>query len=129
MKTIITIALLSVGLLYSQTISDSTQTRNRNQEREQIQNQNSEIKGNQEQIGPKGNPQTDVKANRKKKDVFIDKDGDGICDSRQSGMSFNKMRKRQGSGQKGPGGPGGSGSGNGNGGNGNMNSNGSSGGH
>ncbi|MCK7517309.1 MAG: hypothetical protein MZV64_06075 [Ignavibacteriales bacterium] len=68
----------------------------------------------QEQIGPKGNPQTDVKENRKKKDVFIDKDGDGICDSRQSGMSFNKMRKRQGSGQKGPGGPGGSG-GNGNG--------------
>jgi hypothetical protein len=36
-------------------------------------------------------------------------------------MSFNKMRKRQGSGQKGPGGPGGSG---GSGGNGNINGNG-----
>jgi hypothetical protein len=121
MKTIITIVLLSVGLIYSQTISDSTQTRRKNQEREQIQNQNPEMKKNQDQIGPKGNPQTEVKANRKKKDVFIDKDGDGICDSRQSGMSFNKMRKRQGSGQKGPGGPGGSG---GSGGNGNMNGNG-----
>jgi hypothetical protein len=121
MKTIITIVLLSVGLIYSQTISDSTQTRKKNQEREQVQNQNTEIKKNQEQIGPKGNSQTDVKENRKKKDVFIDKDGDGICDSRQSGMSFNKMRKRQGSGQKGPGGPGGSG---GSGGNGNINGNG-----
>ncbi len=97
MKTIITIVLLSAGLIYSQTISDSTQTRKKNQEREQVQNQNPEMKKNQEQIGPKGNPQTDVKENRKKKDVFIDKDGDGICDSRQSGMSFNKMRKRQGS--------------------------------
>jgi hypothetical protein len=126
MKTIITIVLLSAGLIYSQTISDSTQTRKKNQEREQIQNQNPEMKKNQDQIGPKGNPQTEVKANRKKKDVFIDKDGDGICDSRQSGMSFNKMRKRQGSGQKGPGGPGGSG---GSGGNGNMNGNGYGGGH
>jgi hypothetical protein len=115
-------------LIYSQTISDSTQTRKKNQEREQIQNQNPEMKKNQEQIGPKGNPQTDVKENRKKKDVFIDKDGDGICDSRQSGMSFNKMRKRQGSGQKGPGGPGGSG-GNGNGANGNTNGSGSGGAH
>jgi hypothetical protein len=115
MKTILSIVLLSAGLIYSQTVSDSTQIKNKNQEREQIQNQNSETSTNQEQIGPKNNPQTDVKENRKKKDVFIDKDGDGICDSRQSGMSFNKMRKRQGSGQKGPGGPGengGSGSGN-----------------
>lgn len=111
MKTIIIIVLLSAGLIYSQTISDSTQTRKKNQEREQVQNQNPEMKKNQEQIGPKGNPQTDVKENRKKKDVFIDKDGDGICDSRQSGMSFNKMRKRSGNGKNGPGGPGGSGNG------------------
>ena len=53
-------------------------------------------------------------------DVFIDKDGDGICDSRQSGMSFNKMRKRSGTGKNGPGGPGGSGNGS----NGNTNGNG-----
>ena len=119
MKTIITIVLLSASLIYSQTISDSTQTRKKNQEREQVQNQNPEMKKNQEQIGPKGNPQTDVKENRKKKDVFIDKDGDGICDSRQSGMSFNKMRKRIGSGKNGPGGRHGSGNG-GNNGNGNS---------
>jgi len=120
MKTIITIVFLSAGLLYSQTISDSSQIKNRNQEKEkvQIQNQDQKKNQNQNQIGPKDIPQTDVKEDRKKKDVFIDKDGDGICDSRQSGMSFNKMRKRQGSGQKGPGGPGGSGNGN-NGGNGN----------
>ena len=120
MKTIIIIVLLSAGLIYSQTISDSTKTRKKNQEREQVQNQNPEMKKNQEQIGPKGNPQTDVKENRKKKDVFIDKDGDGICDSRQSGMSFNKMRKRSGNGKNGPGGPGGSGNGS----NGNTNGNG-----
>ena len=30
----------------------------------------------------------------KKKDVFIDKDGDGICDNRANGMSFEKFRKR-----------------------------------
>ena len=121
MKTIITIVLLSVGLLYSQTISDSSQIKNKNQEKEKVQIQNQDQQKNQNQIGPKENPQGEVKQNRKKKDVFIDKDGDGICDSRQSGMSFNKMRKRQGSGQKGPGGPGGSGGSGNNGTNGNTN--------
>jgi len=112
MKTIIIIiVLLSTVLVYSQTMTDSTQTKKKNQEREQIQNRDREMKQVQERIGPKGNPQNDVKENRKKKDVFIDKDGDGICDTRQSGMSFNKMRKRMGSGQKGPGGQGGNGSG------------------
>lgn len=125
MKTIITIVLLSAGLMYGQTISDSTQMRNQNQEKEKIQNRNSEMQQVQDQIGPKQNSEGEVKQNRKRKDVFVDKDGDGICDSRQSGMSFNKMRKRQGSGQKGPGGPGGSG---GNGGNGSTNGNGSGGG-
>ena len=128
MKTIITIVLLSVGLLYSQTISDSSQIKNKNQEKEKVQIQNQDQQKNQNQIGPKENPQGEVKQNRKKKDVFIDKDGDGICDSRQSGMSFNKMRKRQGSGQKGPGGPGGSG-GSGNGNNGNTTGSGNGGGH
>jgi hypothetical protein len=113
MKTLLTIIIISTSLIYSQTISDSMQTKQKNQEREQIQNK--EMSKAQNQIGPKGNPQNDVKQNRKKKDVFIDKDGDGICDSRQSGMSFNKMRKRMGSGKRGPGGQGGSGNGGGNG--------------
>ena len=118
MKTIIITILLCAAVVYGQTISDSTQSKNKNQEQEQILKENQEKSKTQNQIGPNESPQSDVKENRKKKDVFIDKDGDGICDSRQSGMSFNKMRKRQGSGQKGPGGPGGSGNGN-NGGSGN----------
>lgn len=112
MKKILTIAVLSSGLIFSQTISDSTQVRNQNQEKEKIQNQKSELKQIQEQTGPKQDSQTELKANRKKKDVFIDKDGDGICDTRQGGMSFNKLRKRLGSGKNGPGGQGGSGNGN-----------------
>lgn len=111
MKTIITIVLLSAGLIYSQTISDSTQVRNRNQEKENIQNKNSEIKQVQDQTGPKQNAEGEVKQIRKKKDVFTDKDGDGICDTRQGGMSFNKMRKRLGSGKNGPDGKGGNGNG------------------
>jgi hypothetical protein len=43
---------------------------------------------------------------KKKKDVFIDRDGDGICDERAEGMSFEKLRKRKRSGQ-GQGGSGG----------------------
>jgi len=38
---------------------------------------------------------------KKKKDVFIDKDGDGICDNRAEGMSFEKMRKRKQKGKQG----------------------------
>ena len=103
MKTIFTMLLLYSGLILAQTVADSTQISKRNQESEQFQNQKQEINRAQEQIGPKGNPNADGNVTRKKKDVFIDKDGDGICDTRQSGMSFNKMRKRMGSGQKGPG--------------------------
>lgn len=52
----------------------------------------------------------------RKKDQFIDKDGDGICDNRAEGMSFQKMRKRKyHGGNDGKGGQGRSG-GNGNGG-------------
>ena len=48
------------------------------------------------------------------KDVFIDKDGDGIADTRQGGMSLNKLRKRTRAGGHGSGGSGnGNGSGNG----------------
>jgi hypothetical protein len=103
MKTTITILLLFSGLVFAQTVSDSSGKGRSMQEREQLQSQEREMKTVQDQIGPKENLSADGKTNRKKKDVFIDKDGDGICDSRQSGMSFNQMRKRMGSGQKGPG--------------------------
>jgi hypothetical protein len=115
MKTTITIVLLSAGLIYGQTISDSTQTKQKNQKQEKVQTQ--EKSKVQNKIGPKENPQGKSKIVGKKKDVFIDKDGDGICDNRQSGMSFNKMRKRMGAGKKGPGsGSGGNQNGNANGG-------------
>lgn len=118
MKTLIILVLITSAFAFSQTVSDSMQTKNRNQEKEQIKNQNGELNQVQTQTGPKQNPQSEMKENRKKKDVFIDKDGDGICDTRQSGMSFNKMRKRNGTGKNGPGGSGNGNNGrNGNGGN------------
>lgn len=50
------------------------------------------------------------------KDVFIDKDGDGICDQRVNGMGFEQHRKRLKGGKQGSSGGhgGGSGSGGGN---------------
>ncbi|MBT8378153.1 MAG: hypothetical protein KJN64_02860 [Ignavibacteria bacterium] len=39
----------------------------------------------------------------KKKDKFIDKDGDGICDNRAEGLTFQKMRKRKQRGKEGEG--------------------------
>jgi hypothetical protein len=103
MKTIITSIIFFSVINYAQISSDSTMEAKRNQELKQNREQKSELQTDQQNIGPKQDPETSGKQNRKKKDVFIDKDGDGICDSRQSGMSFNKMRKRIGSGQQGPG--------------------------
>ncbi len=103
MKTLIIISIfLAGGLIFAQSI-DSSQVKQKLQEQNQIKTQEQERNNIQNQIGPKDNSQGNVKVERKKKDVFIDKDGDGICDTRQSGMSFNKMRRRMGSGQKGPG--------------------------
>ncbi len=69
----------------------------------------------QQRIGSQENPADEQISSKPRIDVFIDKDGDGICDNRQSGMSFNKLRNRKGSpGQKGPGGPKGFGGGVGN---------------
>ncbi len=42
-----------------------------------------------------------VTARKRNKDVFIDKDGDGICDQRVKGLLFEKLRKRQRAGQNG----------------------------
>ncbi len=50
-----------------------------------------------------------VTARKRNKDVFIDKDGDGICDHRVKGMLFEKLRKRHRTGQKGEGHEGGRG--------------------
>jgi len=108
MKKILLIIVISLFTGYSQSISDSTQIK-RNPETDRLKNQNVELKQVQDKTGPKQNTVIEIKKSGKKKDVFIDKDGDGICDTRQSGMSFNKMRKRFGAGKNGPGGQGGNG--------------------
>lgn len=50
-----------------------------------------------------------VRARKHNKDVFIDKDGDGICDQRVKGLLFEKLRKRHRAGQGGGGHEGGRG--------------------
>lgn len=50
-----------------------------------------------------------VTKRKRNKDVFIDKDGDGICDQRAKGLLFEKLRKRHRSGQNGAGHDGGRG--------------------
>lgn len=116
MKTLLIIFFITSGLAFAQTSPDSVRNKEMNREQNQIQLQQKETNRIQERVGSKENPEDGKNINRPKMDVFIDKDGDGICDNRQSGLSFNKMRNRKGSGsQKGPGGPHGSGSGSGSG--------------
>ncbi|MFN3693896.1 MAG: hypothetical protein ACK4UV_02720 [Ignavibacterium sp.] len=116
MKTLLLILFVSAGLTLAQTTPDSLKNKEMNQEQNQLQIQQKEMNRVQERIGSRENPEDGKNLNRPKMDVFIDKDGDGICDSRQSGLSFNKIRNRKGSGShKGPGGPQGFGSGSGNG--------------
>lgn len=116
MKTLLIIFFIISGLAFAQTSPDSVRNKEMNREQNQIQIQQKETNRIQERVGSKENPEDGKNINRPKMDVFIDKDGDGICDNRQSGLSFNKMRNRKGSGsQKGPGGPHGSGSGSGSG--------------
>lgn len=103
---ILILLLLATGLSLAQTFPDSLKNKEMNREQKQIQIQQKEMNRFQERIGSKENPEDGKNINRPKMDVFIDKDGDGICDNRQSGMSFNKMRNRKTiGGQKGPGGP------------------------
>lgn len=93
MKTIISAAILFIFLsayVMAQEV-DSTQTR-----KKEITKTEKAEKG----------AVTDRKRN---KDVFIDKDGDGICDQRVKGLLFEKLRKRQRAGQSGGGHQGGRG--------------------
>lgn len=123
MKTlIITSALLFLINLPSfafQTDSTKVQMKEKERERERVINNSKQ--NEKPQLGEKKN----INNGKRKMDVFIDKDGDGISDQRASGMGLDNMRKRfragKGSGGKGSGqdGSGGSGSGgNGNGGSG-----------
>ncbi len=93
MKTLISAAILFI--LFSGTVlaqeGDSTQTRRK------------EVVKTEEKV-------KETVTNRKRnKDVFIDKDGDGICDQRVKGLLLEKLRKRHRAGQNGGGHQGGRG--------------------
>ncbi len=123
MKTILTILLFaSFSLAFANEMQDSTQNQNREQEQLQVQEQNQEQnQGENDQIRNRNRIHTDNQfpdgtGKKRGKDVFIDKDGDGIADTRAGGMSLHKIRKRTKSGSQGSGGHGGSGGSGGNGG-------------
>jgi hypothetical protein len=117
---ILLIVCLNISLFGQQ--ADSTQKSKIDDKKEQVkqqdveQNQSTVEQGNDKNttFPQKGNNQGKPKKN---KDVFIDKDGDGISDTRAGGMGINKLRKRFRGGNHGSG----SGGGNGNGGNGGRN--------
>ena len=81
MKKLITILVLILTLVLSPTFAQSDSSKVVTEDKQQ--------KKSEDQIMPS------FDKSKKKKDVFIDKDGDGICDNRAEGMSFQKMRKRK----------------------------------
>ncbi|MGB5287420.1 MAG: hypothetical protein WBQ32_12300 [Ignavibacteriaceae bacterium] len=124
MKTLLTIFLFgSFSIAFASSLQDSTQNQNREQEQKQIQEQNQQKnQGEDTQIRDRnrlhsGDQFSGKDGKKRGKDVFIDKDGDGIADTRAGGMSLEKIRKRtragQGSGGHGGGSNGSNGSGNG----------------
>ena len=101
MKTILTILIFgSFSLAYASGLQDSTQ--NKSTEQKQIQEQNQQKNhGDESQVKNRNrlhsNDPISSKDDKKRgKDVFIDKDGDGIADTRASGMSFNKILAPEG---------------------------------
>lgn len=98
MKTLTLILLFaSFGLANGFDYPDTTKSRNQEESEEQIKDQKKLNKAEIERfVDKKGTGEKNRITERKRKDVFIDKDGDGISDTRQGGMSFNKLRKRIG---------------------------------
>lgn len=98
MKTIILILLFaSFGFANGLEHADSTKNKNKEVQQEQMNEKDKTGKSDKSEfIDKKGSGDKSQVTQRKRKDVFIDKDGDGICDTRQGGMSFNKLRKRTG---------------------------------
>jgi len=113
MKTVLTILIFgSLSIAFASSLQDSTKNQNREQEQVQEQNQQKN-QGEDDQIKNKnkvhsGNEIPETGGKKRGKDVFIDKDGDGIADTRAGGMSLEKIRKRTRAGQ-GSGGQGGNG--------------------
>jgi len=125
MKSLITIILVSVFYLtaFSQSKGDTTKVKFDERDKAQL---NKEVR-----TDTTSNPSNSLKQRfqgqgmgntlgrqfgkmKGGKDVFIDKDGDGICDQRVNGMGFEQHRKRhkagQGSGGQNSGGKGNGGS-------------------
>lgn len=98
MKTLILTLLLAVpGFTAGFDLPDTTKDKNQETFKERIQDQKQIQNGDKEDlIDQRGVGDQNRVTHRKRKDVFIDKDGDGIADTRQGGMSFNKLRKRTG---------------------------------
>ncbi len=85
MKTLVIIFLFaSFSYANGYEIPDTSINKNQEIQKEQIQDKEDSV--DQADSGEK-----DRLGERKKKDVFIDKDGDGISDNRQGGMSFDKL--------------------------------------
>jgi len=87
MKQLITILFLIPALALSSTFAQSDSSKAPANDKQK--------KKSEDQIMPS------FEKSKKNKDVFIDKDGDGICDNRAEGMSFEKMRKRKQRGKEG----------------------------
>jgi hypothetical protein len=122
MKTLLTLLVFgSFSFAFAMEMQDSSQNQNREQKQIQVQEQNQQKnQGDESQIRDRnrlhsGNEFPDNGGKKRGKDVFIDKDGDGIADTRAGGMSLEKIRKRtkagQGSGGHSGGGNGGNGGG------------------
>lgn len=100
----ILLIILSAGYLTAQ-VSDSTKQKEKVQVKVQLENKLSNKPENENQFSQSDQSLITDKSKRKK-DVFVDKDGDGINDNRVSGMSFSKIRKRYQNKQSGHGGSG-----------------------
>lgn len=108
MKTLLTLVVVSfLSTTFPAELQDSTRNQNREKEQLQIQEKNQQQnQGDENQIRDRnklqtGDPLQNKDGKKRGKDVFIDKDGDGIADTRAGGMSLNKIRKRTRSGSQG----------------------------
>jgi len=120
MKTIIAIIVFGLfSFALANGLQDSTQNQNREKEQLQVQEKNQQKnQGEEDKIKDRnkihsGDQLPGLYEKKRGKDVFIDKDGDGIADTRVGGMSLEKIRKRTRSGQQGSGGHGSGGNGSG----------------
>ncbi|HSW54050.1 MAG TPA: hypothetical protein VLH59_03095 [Ignavibacteriaceae bacterium] len=115
MKTLLALLVFgSFSFAFALEMQDSIQNQNREQQQIQNQEQNQQKnQGDENQIRDRnkihsGDQLSGKNGKKRGKDVFIDKDGDGIADTRAGGMSLEKIRKRTRAGQ-GSGGHGGGG--------------------